>query len=308
MKLFDVVAVTFATTEKSILFKNYSSNLSELEASLNQFGIQLEIYNLKKLKLIVRQLNCKWYLFYNKGVGAWFWKPLIIAESMKRNRGKVIIYFDVDCVVTKNPREIVSELSLEAGKLYLFEQKLLIKDWTSTRCISRMNLIDSAIINSRMKTAGVIVARESQDNIDNLSVWSREMDDPLKLIDPLFFGKKHRHDQSVLSLLCSSGKIDSGDLGSGFYSVGPEAISDSLNNSWVYTGSVSESIFDRRKKIWVRNQLMYIKYQIFGMAFKLIILPPQTFLYELSRFLSLARSAWTRRKLFLDKFKIVGRS
>jgi hypothetical protein len=304
----DVVAVTFATTKKSMLFKNYNDNLLELEASLNQFGIQLEIYNLKKLKLIIRQLNCKWYLFYNKGVGAWFWKPLIISESMKKNRGKVIIYFDADCVVTKNPRQIVSELSLEAGKLYLFEQKLLIKDWTSTRCISRMNLNNSLILNSRMKTAGVIVARESEENIENLSVWSREMDDPLKLIDPLFCGKKHRHDQSVLSLLCSAGKVDSGDLGRGFYSMGPESISDSINNSWVYTGSVSPSIFDSRKNILFRNQLKYIKFQIFGLTYKMIILPPQTFLYHFIRFLSLARSAWARKKLFLDKFKIVGRS
>ncbi len=304
----DLLAVTFATTGKSLLFKNCKSDLANLEASLSQFGIQLQIYNLKKLKSITKQLNYKLFLLYNKGVGAWFWKPLIIADCMKKNKGKVIIYFDSDCIVTKDPRMIFNKLLLEPDKLYLFEQKLLIRDWTSKRCQSRMNLKNSVVLTSRMKTAGVIAAREGEKNIQNLHAWLSEMSDPLKLIDPIFFGKKHRHDQSILSLLCATGKVYYGNLGDGFYSYGPESISDCVGNSWVHTGSFYPRIKEVKKYIWFRNQLRYKFFQFFGLTYKVLVLPIQSLIYNLTRFFSLANSTYMRKKLFLNRFKHVGRS
>ena len=47
----EIIALTFATHKNSFLYKNYSANVKELEASLEKYGIPLIVYNPKKLKM-----------------------------------------------------------------------------------------------------------------------------------------------------------------------------------------------------------------------------------------------------------------
>jgi hypothetical protein len=274
----EILAVTFATTRNSVLYKNYSTNVERLEASLGKYGIPLVVYNPKKLKPIIDYIDSKLYLLYNKGVGAWFWKPLIISDLMTKHNSKIILYLDADCVVTKDPSAVISKLSPDEYNLYLFQQNLLTKDWTSKRCISLMGISDKNVLNSRMKTAGVIVARSSAANISNLKVWSNHMRDPRKLVDQVSSREFHRHDQSILSLLCASGKIQSKSLGSGFFSNGPESACDSLTESWVYTGNIDSSFTHQNFfKKWL-NFLRYLQFQIMGYMYKILIYPVQIIL------------------------------
>lgn len=275
----EILAVTFATTRNSILYKNHSINVERLEASLGKYGISLVIYNPKKLKPIIECIDSKLYLLYNKGVGAWFWKPMIISDLMRKHNSKIILYLDSDCVVTKDPNVVVSKLSPDEYNLYLFQQNLFIKDWTSQRCISLMGISDKNVLNSRMKTAGIIVARSSAANISNLKVWSNHMRDPRKLIDQLSSREFHRHDQSILSLLCASGKIQSKSLGSGFFSNGPESACNSLTKSWVYTGKIDASYTKQNVfKKWL-NFLQYLQFLIMGYMYKIFIYPAQIRLF-----------------------------
>ena len=275
-----IVAVTFATNRNSFLYKNYSMNVKKLEESLGKYGIPLVVYDPKKLKPVIENSDSKLYLLYNKGVGAWFWKPLIISDLMTKNNSKIILYLDADCVVTKDPNVVVSKLSPDEYNLYLFQQNLLIKKWTSQRCISLMGISDENILNSRMKTAGIIVARSSAANIANLKVWSNHMRDPRKLIDQIGSRESHRHDQSILSLLCVSGKIQSKSLGNGFFSNGPESTCDSLAESWVYTGDL-DTTFSHQNfyKKWL-NFLRHLKFQIMGYMYKTLIYPVQIILLK----------------------------
>jgi hypothetical protein len=275
----EIIALTFATHKNSFLYKNYSANVKKLEASLEKYGIPLIVYNPKKLKTLINNFDSKLYLLYNKGVGAWFWKPLIISDSMKRYNKKIILYLDADCVVTKDPNAVILNLCPDNESLYLFQQKLLIKDWTSKRCRSLMDISDEEILNSRMKTAGVIVARSTTANVVNLKLWSACMRDPRKLIDEIFDGKSHRHDQSILSLLCASGKVKSKDLGDGFFSRGLESTCVDLVNSWVNTGDLEIDSINQNFFIRLLHLLTYVKFRIMGYLYKILIHPIQIIFY-----------------------------
>jgi hypothetical protein len=274
-----IIALTFATEKNSFLYKNYSMNLKRLKASLEKYGIPLVVYDHKKLKPLLEHNDSKLYLLYNKGVGAWFWKPVIISDLMRKHNKEIIIYLDADCVVTKDPYVVVSELSPDDYNLYLFQQNLLTKDWTSQSCISLMGISDEKILNSRMKTAGIIVARSSDANIVNLKVWSNHMRDPRKLIDKAGNKEFHRHDQSILSLLCASGKIQSKSLGNGFFSNGPESICDSLQESWVYTGNIHTRLPQQNFFKKGLNFLKHLQFQIMGYLYKILIYPIQISLF-----------------------------
>ena len=276
-----IIPVTFYT-KNSFLYKDCSEKLIRLRESLAQHSLELKEYQIQDLYNLTENSPLRFYLLFNRGVGGWFWKPLIIVDVMRKNPGKIVLYLDSDCVIIRNPAEVISEKVTTNG-LYLFNQQALIGDWTSPRCLDRMNANTLEVKRTKMKTAGIIVARSSPENIDSLKIWLKEMSDPLKLIEPIRKSGNHRHDQSVLSILAAKGMVNVRDLGEGFFSQGPETLSERLATSWVATGNIGPEESASTKKITLKNYASYVKYLALNYCFKVLILPIQVLVFRIAK-------------------------
>jgi hypothetical protein len=105
-----------------------------------------------------------------------------------------------------------------------------ICDWTSPRVLRNLDAVQ--LLHENMWTAGILIVKNSPRSRLDLNAWISTMSKPWNLFDLPFEieGMKHRHDQSILSVLIAKNKISMFDLGSGFYSTGIEATTGNLNS------------------------------------------------------------------------------
>lgn len=230
-----VAVVTFATTFGDKPFKDYEKEIERLRSSAVTFGLDLYVYTLDDLKAAISHSPFKGYTFFQKGVGGWFWKPIVILHFLEKIQCDYLLYLDVDCILLKDPLPIVQRFGNQfdiAG----FRMEAQIKDWTARRIVN--NLRANECSDAAMWTAGILLVKNSEKARRNLKKWSDSMSRPWNLFDLPFEidSAKHRHDQSTLSILVAKGEIQMLNLGEGFYSEGIEATSKSFEDAWVATG------------------------------------------------------------------------
>jgi hypothetical protein len=111
-----------------------------------------------------------------------------------------------------------------------------IENWTVSRIVNNFQANDCS--GAAMWTAGILLVKNSEKAKSDLMKWSHAMSKPWNLFELPFEagGVRHRHDQSVLSILIAKNEIQVFNLGGGFYSEGIEATSPSIEAAWVATG------------------------------------------------------------------------
>jgi hypothetical protein len=146
-----------------------------------------------------------------------------------------VLYVDVDCVFLKDPITVIESLPKHV-EFAGFRMDAQIGDWTAGRIIE--NLGASELKEYQMWTAGILIIKNTNTARENLTLWSNLMSDPCNLFESPFDPDKsrHRHDQSLLSILIAMNKIKMYNLGPGFYSEGIEATSKNLEDAWIATG------------------------------------------------------------------------
>lgn len=264
-----VAIVTFATTINEKPFNDYSHQIDLLRENANKFDIDFFSYNFSDLKVWIENTPFEKYPYFRRGVGGWFWKPIVILNFLEQCDYDFVVYMDVDCALRKSPIEVISSIPSE-DDLAGFKMLAPIQAWTSMRVIKRLRAVEISANN--MWTAGILIVRNSRKSQDSLRIWLNEMANPLNLFDLPFEpdGKKHRHDQSLLSILVAQKRITIFDLGTGFYSDGIEATSKLVENAWITTGIASaHSDIPERTSILarVRNRANYSKVRISILTF-----------------------------------------
>jgi hypothetical protein len=163
-----------------------------------------------------------------------------------------LIYVDADCVFTRNPSEIIAA-SLIKKDLAFFSQRNKLKGWVSNRAIRILKLTDEILTESFLVTAGIVILKNSIKSKESLQVWEKAMKDPRLLLHPVFtrLDNKHLHDQAILSSLIAKNELDCALIQSGFYSLGVESNTESLSDSWIYTGDIlpGSSVNHRKKRL-----------------------------------------------------------
>lgn len=147
---------------------------------------------------------------YPNGYGLWFWKPLIILDAMKKfPNAKIILYMDTGCELNINSKsstrlEYYLELAEHFGGLG-FELDLLEKEWTSKYVLNKLKANSST---NKQIMGTIILFRNDLTSIEFIKEWNDEIEknDYQLLIgtnnlDFEYNDKKHRHDQSILSIL-----------------------------------------------------------------------------------------------------------
>jgi hypothetical protein len=155
-----------------------------------------------------------------RGYGYWVWKPWVILRVMKQVKlGDVVFYLDAGCTVHTSPasrlryEEYLKRIQSE--KILLFQQKLLEINWTKREVIEHFQLtVDNA--ESGQLLGGVQGHLVTQSSIEFVQSWLHicTMDSGRLLFDDSSVANEddrfvsHRHDQSLLSCLSKTRKIE----------------------------------------------------------------------------------------------------
>lgn len=236
----DFLVITYIGSGRLNFYKDCTENAARLKQSLDILGVPLIVYNFADLRKLVKFPNSDFFYFLTRyGAGSWFWKPIIILDALEKYGAKQIIYVDADCVINKNPINVLSN-NLELHDVAVFRQNSKLAGWISSRSAKILGLETKELHNVDLLTAGIIVLRNSTRAKEFLNAWRDGMRDPRVLLHPAINHEvaKHRHDQSVLSALVFKGFMDCKVMDSGFYSRGKESLEDNVATAWVYTGEL----------------------------------------------------------------------
>lgn len=281
----ELTAVTYVGTGKFNFYKDCSENAERLRQSLANYGIPLVIYDFSDLRKLVKFPSSDLFYFFTRyGAGSWFWKPIVILDALNKYRSREVIYFDSDCVVTKDPRKLVHQ-NLTQNDIALFRQNTTLKGWISSRAIRILRLEEQELQNSYLLTAGVILMKNTDKARSFCSAWHNEMKNPRLLLHPHFRFQniRHRHDQSVLSALVSKGKLECTVMENGFFSSGKESLEGNIANAWVYTGEVESISVDVSLQKRIALLADYYSRKFYEITKSIIITPIHVIFFILQR-------------------------
>jgi hypothetical protein len=154
-----------------------------------------------------------------RGSGYWIWKPYIILKKLLEiEEGDILCYNDSKYLWVKNIRQfeanVLSGKNIGVYKNKPNEPATIEKELTKFDALALMNIkhennFRNNVINTNQVWAGFIILRKTFNPIRFVGEWLTYVQDQRIVTDsPSIFGpentcfRDHRHDQSVLSLLC----------------------------------------------------------------------------------------------------------
>lgn len=148
-----------------------------------------------------------------RGAGYWLWKPYLILKTLKGlDKDDWLMYTDSGMYFRRNPWEWLGEKEADMGdkKVATFGECGMNKEYCKRDAFVLMGLDEERYTNSSQRTASIFLCKKTDFSISFLETWINYCTDPRILTDlPNTQGKPnypefrdHRHDQSVMSLLC----------------------------------------------------------------------------------------------------------
>lgn len=156
-------------------------------------------------------LNKESLKFAEKGLGNYFWKPYIIEKALNRiSEGDFLVYADSGSFFIKSVLPLISCMENEGKNIMCFQLPLIEKQWTKRDAFILMNSDNKKYTDSPQILATYFILRKCKESLDFVSEYKKYCSDYRVLSDsPNELGEnnysefiEHRHDQSVLSLLC----------------------------------------------------------------------------------------------------------
>ncbi len=101
------------------------------------------------------------------------------------------------------------------------------------------------------------------------------MKNPRVLLHPAFQNQRvrHRHDQTVLSVLISKGDFKCKIMSTGFYSSGAESLEANVQSAWVYTGEVEKRIDHLSLKTRISLLSDYYSRKVYDLVKSVLVTP-----------------------------------
>ena len=159
--------------------------------------------------------NKKSVKYTNKGFGNYFWKPYVIKKALDTiNEGEYLMYADSGSFFLKSVLPLVKHMKDKKKEIACFRLPLIEKQWTKRDAFLLMDCDSPRYTDSPQILATFFLIKKSQESITFISEYKKFCSDSRILSDdPNTLGKEnypefieHRHDQSVLSLLCKKSK------------------------------------------------------------------------------------------------------
>jgi hypothetical protein len=199
----------------------YNGSLDILKKTALEIGKVDEVFIYSKDWLVNSgfYLKNKYILDQKRGGGYWLWKLYIILDSFnKMNDGDVLMYTDAGVKIINDltPLYTLASTEINNGKIFFrLPGGHLNKTWTKRDCFVLMNCDTQEYWEGAQTNAAFQLYVKHQDNIDFINEYLKYARDPRIITDdmnmcgrPNLLGfKDHRHDQSILSLLCNKYKF-----------------------------------------------------------------------------------------------------
>ncbi|PWC32068.1 discoidin domain-containing protein [Azospirillum sp. TSO22-1] len=153
-------------------------------------------------------------LRHPSGGGYWLWKPYIIASMLAATDAEFLVYCDSGSILQKDLGEAIDALRSSGARMLVFASATtpgfpcIERAWTKGQVLRAMNATAPDIADSDQIAATASVWRVCDETREFAAEWLRLMQDPVFATDiPSSDGEeaetfvKHRHDQSVFSIL-----------------------------------------------------------------------------------------------------------
>ncbi len=147
---------------------------------------------------------------FSRGFAFWIWKPWLVLKSLREMAdGEVLVYCDSQVIFRDDPAPLF-QLCRENGGTAFFHQKReghLNRKFTRRDCFVRMGCDSREFWDGpQLNTAICVWTREAIDVAEEWYWWCADeqvvSDAPSVLGTEFPEFKDHRHDQSILSLMC----------------------------------------------------------------------------------------------------------
>jgi hypothetical protein len=152
-----------------------------------------------------------------KGAGYWIWKPYIISKMLEQiNENDIVVYIDGGCHINITPEsqerfnEYINMINNSHSGLLRFQLTHQEKNFTNKKTINyfknKFNINDEMMntyLESMQCVGGIQLMKKNKYTIQFFKQILEILSDDCKLFTDIYTetNEKHRHDQSIMSLL-----------------------------------------------------------------------------------------------------------
>ncbi|PKQ45752.1 hypothetical protein [Confluentibacter flavum] len=147
---------------------------------------------------------------YSKGFGNYFWKPYLVNKALREVKdGDYLFSADSGSIFIKSIIPLIKHLEKNKKNILCFRLLLIEKQWTKRDAFILMDCDSPKYTDTPQITSTFVLVKKCKESIEFLNDWEQYSKDIRILTDdksvlgpdyPEFL--EHRHDQSILSLLC----------------------------------------------------------------------------------------------------------
>lgn len=145
-------------------------------------------------------------LSQKRGAGYWLWKPYFINMVYQElNDGDYLFYCDAGALFINNVRHLIQALEKTPQSIMPFELPLIEYEWTADNVLRDYRAFETAAAYSNQICATYLLIRKSEQSGLFIQRWLDACQRADHITDDVVLGplaKAHRHDQSLLSLVC----------------------------------------------------------------------------------------------------------
>jgi hypothetical protein len=146
-----------------------------------------------------------------RGYGYWIWKSYLIKKTIEKMKdGDILLYLDCGCEINIEEKEYLLKCfeTVKKDKLIGTTTGYAERLWNKMDLVKKLNTNIPLFMNTRQHQSGALLilvcdkTRFLMNEWYNLSCDYHNIDDSPSIEPNINDFKEHRHDQSVLSLLC----------------------------------------------------------------------------------------------------------
>jgi hypothetical protein len=154
---------------------------------------------------------------YTRGAGYWAWKPQICLDALdKISNGDILMYSDSGCHFVHSMSPVFERLENAKSNVLCFNIAQIEKDWNKRDCFVSLNCDFPEYTDTKQIMSTFLLCKKNDFAYHIINEWQRLVSDFHMVSDeflspsktpnyPSF--KEHRHDQSLLSLVCKKNSV-----------------------------------------------------------------------------------------------------
>jgi len=155
---------------------------------------------------------------YTRGAGYWIWKPYIILDALsKMGPNDFLMYSDSGCYFIDKIDPVIDLVNSTKYGVAVCEMPHIEKFWTKRDSFIQMNCDEPEFTDTTQRSSSFFFCRKTEFAHHIASEWYRWMSHINLVADEFVAPSKkpcypefieHRHDQSILSLVCKLNGVE----------------------------------------------------------------------------------------------------